>query len=128
MSAQDLDSAIKARVDTAPGGIDDRVVRLTVRNVARHVVRELDHAALRDYRKRAMHFHLDARRPEPLARKRSGDGSPGRRQTLPEIVADRLRERVLSAGVDRDALVTLGLRYLQQAEDAAMAAMPVLDG
>jgi DNA repair protein SbcD/Mre11 len=128
MSAADLDRAILARVDTTIGGIEDRVVRVTVRNVPRHIVRELDHAALREYRKRAMHFHLDARRPEPLARKRSGDGSPGRRQTLPEIVADRLRERVLSAGVDRDALVTLGLRYLQQAEDAAMAAMPVLDG
>jgi hypothetical protein len=128
MSAADVDRAIVTRVDTASGGIQDRVVRVTIRNVPRHIVRELDHAALREYRKRAMHFHLDTRRPEPLARKRSGDGSPGRRQTLPEIVADRLRERVVPVGVDRDALVTLGLRYLQQAEDAAMAAMPVLDG
>lgn len=128
MSAADLDRAILARVDTAPGGIDERVVRVTVRNAPRHIVRELDHAALREYRKRAMHFHLDARRPEPLARRRTGDGGPGRRQTLPELVADRLRERVLPTGVDREALVTLGLRYLQQAEDAAMAAMPVVDG
>ncbi|WP_434480044.1 metallophosphoesterase family protein [Gemmatimonas sp.] len=127
MSAQDLDSAIKARVDTAPGGIDDRVVRLTVRNVARHVVRELDHAALRDYRKRAMHFHLDTRRPDPLPR-RAGDGSGGRarRATLPELVAERLRERALPADVDREQFVTLGMRYLKQAEDAAMAALPVL--
>ncbi len=128
MSAQDLDSAIKARVDTAPGGIDDRVVRLTVRNVARHVVRELDHAALRDYRKRAMHFHLDTRRPDPLPR-RAGDGSGGRtrRATLPELVAERLRERALPADVDREQFVTLGMRYLKQAEDAAMAALPVLE-
>ncbi|MBY0491511.1 MAG: DNA repair exonuclease [Gemmatimonadaceae bacterium] len=128
MSAADLDKAILARVDTAPGGIDDRVVRVTVRNVPRHIVRELDHAALRDYRKRAMHFHLDARRPDPIARRRSGDGGPGRRQTLHEVLAERLRERVLPAGVEREPLVTLGLQYLQQAEDAAMAAMPVLEG
>jgi hypothetical protein len=128
MSASDLDRAILARVETAPGGIDDRVVRVTVRQVPRHIVRELDHTALREYRKRAMHFHLDARRPEPLSRRRTGEGGPGRRQTLSEIVADRLRERVVPEGVDRDALVTLGLRYLQQAEDAAMAAMPVVDG
>jgi hypothetical protein len=127
MSAADLDAAVRARVDTAPGGIDDRVVRVTVRNVPRHIVRELDHAALREYRKRAMHFHLDTRRPDPITRIRSGDGGAGRRATLPEIVAGRLRERVLPSGVDRDALVTLGLQYLQQAEDAAMAAMPVLD-
>lgn len=128
MSATDLDSAIAARVDTAPGSIDDRVVRVTIRNVPRHIVRELDHVALREYRKRAMHFHLDTRRPEPLFRRRTGEGGPGRRQTLPELVAERLRERVVPAGIDRDTLVTLGLRYLQQAEDAAMAAMPVVDG
>ncbi len=128
MSAQDLDRAIKARVDTAPGGIDDRVVRLTVRNVARHIVRELDHAALRDYRKRAMHFHLDTRRPDPLPR-RAGDGSGGRarRATLPELVAERLRERALPADVDREQFVTLGMQYLKHAEDAAMAALPVLE-
>ncbi|MCE2899817.1 MAG: exonuclease SbcCD subunit D [Gemmatimonas sp.] len=127
MSAADLDGAIRARVDSAAGGIDERVVRVTVRNVARHVVRALDHAALREYRKRAMHFHLDTRRPEPLARGQGGGSGASRRATLPEIVAERLRERALPAGVDRDQLVALGLRYLQQAEDAAVAAMPVLE-
>lgn len=128
MSAQDLDRAIKARVDTAPGGIDDRVVRLTVRNVARHIVRELDHAALRDYRKRAMHFHFDTRRPDPLP-PRAGNGGGGRprRATLPELVAERLRERALPVDVDREQFVTLGMQYLKQAEDAAMAALPVLE-
>jgi DNA repair exonuclease SbcCD nuclease subunit len=128
MSATDLDGAIHARVESAPGGIDERVVRVTVRNVARHIVRELDHAALREYRKRAMHFHLDTRRPEPIARGRGGASGGARRATLPEIVAERLRERPLPAGVDRDQLVALGLRYLQQAEDAAMAALPVSEG
>lgn len=127
MGASELDAALRLRVDTAPGTIDDRVVRATVRNVPRHVVRELDHTALREFRKRAMHFHLDTRRPEPLVRKRTGEGSPGRRATLPEILAERLRERPLPPGMERDQLVTLGLRYLQQAEDAATAAMPVAD-
>lgn len=127
MGATELDAALKARVDTASGAIDDRVVRATVHNVARHIVRELDHVALRDYRKRAMHFHLDTRRPEPLARKRTGEGSPGRRSTLPELLAERLQERTLPPGIDRTTFVTLGLQYLQQAEDAATAAMPVAD-
>ncbi len=128
MGAAEVDSALRARVDSAVGGIDDRVVRAVVRNVPRHVVRELDHAALREYRRRAMHFHLDTRRPEPLRRKSSGEGAPGRRATLPELVMERLQERVIPSDLDRDTLVSLGLRYLQQAEDAVTAAMPVVDG
>jgi len=128
MSAAELDAALRARVDTAPGGIDERVVRATVWNVPRHVVRELDHAAIREYRKRAMNFHLDTRRPEPIARLRTVDGSHTRRATLPEILADRLQERLLPAGIERDPFVKLGLRYLQQAEDAVAASLPVLDG
>ena len=128
MGAPEIDSALRARVDSVAGGIDDRVVRAVVRNVPRHIVRELDHAALREYRRRAMHFHLDTRRPEPLRRKSSGEGAPGRRATLPELVQERLQERVLPSDLDRNTLVTMGLRYLQQAEDAATAAMPVVDG
>ena len=128
MGALEIDAALRARVDSARGGIDDRVVRATVRNVPRHIVRELDHAALRDYRKRAMHFHLDTRRPDPLVKRKSGDGGPGQRTTLPDLLSERLTERALPSGIDRAQLVTLGLRYLQQAEDAAVAAMPVTDG
>jgi len=128
MGAAEVDSALRARVESVAGGIDDRVVRAVVRNVPRHVVRELDHAALREYRRRAMHFHLDTRRPEPLRRKSGGEGAPGRRATLPELVMERLQERVIPTDLNRDTLVTLGLRYLQQAEDAATAAMPVVDG
>lgn len=126
MGAAELDGAIRARVESAPGGIDERIVRITVRNVARHVIRELDHAALREYRRRAMHFHLDTRRPDPAPR-RSGGASPAvRRQTLPDLLAERLGERPLPAGIDRDTFVTLGLAYLKRAEDAVMDAMPVI--
>jgi len=128
MGTAQVDAALRARIDSVGGGIDDRVVRAVVRNVPRHVVRELDHAALREYRRRAMHFHLDTRRPEPERRKSAGEGAPGKRATLPELVAERLQDRVLPPGLDRDALVSMGLRYLQQAEDAVTAAMPAIDG
>ncbi|MBL0169113.1 MAG: DNA repair exonuclease [Gemmatimonadaceae bacterium] len=127
MGAAEVDAALRIRVDSAPGGIDERVVRASIRNVPRHVVRELDHVSLREYRRRAMNFHLDTRRPEPLVRRRTGEGAPGRRATLPEILAERLQERVLPPGIEREPLVTLGLRYLQQAEDAATAALPIAD-
>lgn len=124
--AAEIDGLIRARVDSTRGGIDDQIVRLQLRNIQRHVVRELDHAAIRDYRKRALNFQLDPRKPEPLPRRR-GDGAPGRRATLPEIVAERLRERVLTPGLDREQFVTTGMRYLGQAEEVLTAAMPVAE-
>ena len=126
MGAAEVDAALAARIASARDGIDDHVVRMLIYNIPRHIVRDLDQSLLREYRRRAMHFHLDTRRPDVLKRRRSGDGAPGRRATLPELVAEHLHERVLAPGIDRDVLTTKGLQYLQQAEDAAAASMPVL--
>ena len=38
-------------MEATPGGIDDKVVRLVVRDLPRHVTRQLDHKQLRDLRK-----------------------------------------------------------------------------
>jgi DNA repair exonuclease SbcCD nuclease subunit len=126
LSAAELDAAIRAAVDGAPGGIDDRVVRLVVREVPRHVVRELDHRALREYKRRALHFHLDTRKPE-LVRHLSSSGAPSRRPSLADTVREKLRTRLLPSDVDRDALVALGLRYLEEA-DAVVSAASVAAG
>ena len=124
LSAAELDVAIALQVNTAPGGIDEKVVRQLVRNIPRHIARELDQSALREFRRRALHFQLDTRKPEAPLLRVSG-GAPGRRATLEELVANRLRERVLPTGVDREQLVTLGMRYLADAEETVGAAMPV---
>ena len=121
----EVNAKIQDVVDAWPGGIDDKVVRLVVRDLPRHVLRQLDHRMLRDLRRRALHFHLDARRPDIISRS-AGHGGPGRRPSLADFVRDKLRERVLPPDVDRDALVDLGLRYLKDAEDreGASAAVP----
>ncbi|MDQ6613164.1 MAG: metallophosphoesterase [Gemmatimonadota bacterium] len=124
LSSAELDVAIAARVSDARDGIDDKIVRLMVRNVPRHVARELDQTALREFRRRALHFQLDTRKPEPAASRVAG-GAPGRRATLEELVANRLRERALPAGVEREQLVTMGLRYLADAEESVGAAFPL---
>lgn len=111
-----LDAAIAERVREADPPIDDAVVRLVVRAVPRHVARDLDHAALRLYRSRALHFHLDLRRPE---RQRTvGVGAPGRRQALPEVLAEYLRGRSLEPDLDREAFVGLGLELLAAVDRA----------
>jgi DNA repair protein SbcD/Mre11 len=119
LSAADLDARIKEILEGCEGGIEDKVVRLVVRDVPRHVIRELDHKALRDFRRSALHFHLDTRRPEVV--RREGQGAPGRRQSLSETLRDSLRSRTLTSDLNRDALVELGLHYLQEADAAAPA-------
>jgi exonuclease SbcD len=119
LSAADLDARIKEVLEGCEGGIGDKVVRLVVRDVPRHVIRELDHKALRDFRRSALHFHLDTRRPEIV--RREGQGAPGRRQSLAETLRDSLRSRTLTSDLNRESLVDLGLRYLHQADAVAPA-------
>ena len=123
MTAPEVDAGIRERVEGIGGGIDDKIARLIVRDVSRHIARDLDYKALREYKRRAMHFHLDARRPEVI--RVSVSGAPGKRPSLVEIVRDRLRSRVLAADVDREALIALGVHYLEQVDrDARERAAP----
>lgn len=116
MTAAELDGAVRERIEGCEGGIDDQVVRLVVRDLPRHIAREADQRALREYKRRALHFHIDARRPEIV--RSSGSGAPGQRQTLEESVKAHLARRSLAGDVDRDALVRLGLQYLETADTA----------
>jgi DNA repair exonuclease SbcCD nuclease subunit len=120
LSASQLSEAICAAVDACEGGIDDRIVRLIVRDVPRHVLRDLDHRKIREYKRRALNFLLDARRPMP-PRMESASGAPGRRASLTETVRSMLESRAVTPGIDRKALVDLGLRYLDEAERLAPA-------
>lgn len=114
LDAAGLDRAITERVAAAPGGIAGQVVRLLARDVPRHVAREIDHAQVRAWKAEALHFQLDLRRPE--SGRETGVGSPGRRATLRELVADYLGRRALPAEVDREAFVALGVRLLDEAD------------
>ncbi|MEO7456335.1 MAG: DNA repair exonuclease [Gemmatimonadaceae bacterium] len=114
-TAEEVNALIAKAVDACPGGIDDKVVRLVVQDIPRHVARQVDHRQLRDYRRRALHFHLDTRRPEII--RSIGQGAPGRRASLEDLVRDKLRERVVPSDVNREALVELGVQYLKDATD-----------
>jgi exonuclease SbcD len=114
LSAADLDAAIAAAVARANGGIDGKVVRLVARDVPRHIARELDHKTLREFQRRALHFHLDTRRPEVL--RTYASGGPGRRPSLADMLRESLRNRLLTSDIDRDRLIELGAHYLREAE------------
>jgi DNA repair protein SbcD/Mre11 len=114
LPAAEVDAAIRAAVDACPGGIDDKIVRLILRDVPRHVTRELNHKAIREYRRRALHFFIDPRKPEIT--RTQGQGAPGRRPSLADVVREKLRARAIETNIDREQLVALGLHYLSLAE------------
>lgn len=130
LTVAEVDERIVASVEGCSGGIQDKIVRLIVRDLPRHIARDLDHKALREIRRHALHFHLDTRRPE-VARL-SGHGAPGRRPSLADVVREKLMSRVLENDIDRKELVSLGLRYLSEAEStvgaAPMGGEPSADG
>ena len=120
MTAADLDAAIQSRIDACPGNIDDKIVRLIVRDVPRHITRELNHKAIREFKRRALHFHLDTRKPELI--RRSASGGPVRRPSLADTVREKLTTRVLVDDINRAAFVELGLKYLHEADVLASTA------
>jgi hypothetical protein len=113
-SAAALDAEIALRLAALPGGVADKIVRLRVYDVPRHVARELNHSAIREYKADALHFHLDLRRPE--VHRITGMGGPGRRQTLPDLVASYLSGRPLPAELDRGEFVRLGQELMESVE------------
>jgi len=112
LTPRELDERIAAAVTGAKPAIDDQIVRQLVFDVSRATARDLDHAAIRAYKARALHFQLDLRRPE--VHRVEASGAPGRRQTLPETVREFLEHRPLDADLDRAEFVRLGVEYVAQ--------------
>jgi DNA repair exonuclease SbcCD nuclease subunit len=116
LTAQELDAQIAERVSAAK--IDDQIVRLLVWDVERATARDLDHAAIRALKARALNFHLDLRRPESQRALGSSAGQGARRQTLNETVREFLGRRPLDAELNRETFVKLGVEYLETAARA----------
>ena len=114
MAPAAVDAAIRKAVEKLKGGIEDKVVRLVIRDIPRQVSRELDHRALREFKKQALSFILDFRRPE--ATRRQAAGGPTRRPSVAEVVREQLSARDIPTDLDRARLVELGMKYLDDAE------------
>jgi DNA repair exonuclease SbcCD nuclease subunit len=124
LSVAEVNAAIRGAVESVEGGIDDCLVRLIVTDAPRHLIRDLDHRQIREFKRRALYFHFDARAPERKRARSSIGGAPGKRPTLPERVRSYLAARPLDRSIDRESLTELGLHYLAEA-DAAEERAPV---
>jgi hypothetical protein len=127
MEPSEIDARIRSLVEGIPGGIEGKIVRLVITDVPRDLFRALDHRQIREYKAEALHFHLDARRPE--VQRTVGYGAPYRRLTLEEEVRAFLTRhwQRSSAEIDTERLVALAERYLAEAgggepEDALVQA------
>lgn len=114
MAPAEVDAAIRKSVEKVKGGIEDKVVRLVIKDIPRQVSRELDHRALREYKKRALSFILDLRRPETTRRQVAG--GPARRPSVSDVVREQLSTRPIPTDLDRARLVELGMKYLDDAD------------
>src|SRR5256884_1484942 len=83
LTPKQLDERIAAHVTAVKPAIDGQIRRRLVYDLSRATARELDHAAIRGYKARALHSQLDLRRPEALRDETAG-GPLAQRQTLPE--------------------------------------------
>jgi DNA repair exonuclease SbcCD nuclease subunit len=110
LTPKQLDERIAANVASAKPAIDGQIARQLVFEVSRATARDLDHAAIRGYKARALHYQLDLRRPE--AQRSEAHGPLSHRQTLPETVQTFLEHRPLDADLDRAEFVRLGLDYV----------------
>ncbi|HUF35907.1 MAG TPA: DNA repair exonuclease [Gemmatimonadales bacterium] len=114
LTAAAVDAEIASRLGAVRGGIADKIVRLKVYDIPRHVARQLDHTAIRACKAEALHLHVDLRRPE--VHRTVGLGAPGRRQTLSQVVRSYLERRPLPAELDRAAFVRLGEELMDRVE------------
>jgi hypothetical protein len=127
-SAQELNEQIRKLVDGIKGGIEGKIVRLVIQDIPRDHFRELDHRFLRECKAQALHFHLDARRPQA----RVTLGGARRYQTLEQELENFVLHtwHPSTKEVDRQKVLELAQGYLQQAgaADAAEISALTADG
>lgn len=123
-TASEINDAIHQTV--ALSSIRDQIVRLTVANISKVALRDLDHRAIREFKREAMHFLFNVEREDD--RERSLGIATLKKKPLREIVAEELASRELPEDVDRSAFIELGLHYLDLAEEklADKAGIPLL--
>lgn len=93
--------------------VNGSVIRQVVRNLSREVRLALKYEAIREVRQRALHFHLDLRRPLYLRPAMIGARDVARAATLEELMDAALDARSLSPDLDLEALKAKAHEYLR---------------
>ena len=124
LSADELNARIRKLIESIKGGIEGKIVRLVIHDIPRDHFRELDHKLIRECKAQALHFHLDARRPQT----RVLVAGERRYKSLEEELENFVLHAWHPASKDTDKQKVLGLAraYLQQAGMADAAEINAL--
>jgi DNA repair protein SbcD/Mre11 len=120
LTAEEIDRRIRESVAALPGGIAGKVVRLVIADVPRDLFRQLDHRHIRELKAEALHFQLEARRPDAPTHPARQEA---RRRTIEEEVDAFLAEwEPTTPGVARQRLRALAASYLSEETIPAVSA------
>jgi DNA repair protein SbcD/Mre11 len=118
MTAKELDDMLQSRISGVDGGHTDKIIRQVVEGLPRQTQKDIDYGFIRKIKSEALHFEVQFR---PIKRESSiadlGERTPARSLEIEwrEFIGD---SSPLPGGVEREALVELGLKYLGQTERA----------
>ena len=124
LTAEELNTRIRKLVGGIKGGVEGKIVRLVIQDVTREQFKDLDHRSIREYKAQALHFHLDARRPQARV---IVQGSK-RYQTLEEELQAFIMHtwHPSTKEIDKQKVLDLAKNYLQQAGAADAAEITAL--
>ena len=124
LTADELNARIRKLVGGIKGGVEGKIVRLVIQDVTREQFKDLDHRSIREYKAQALHFHLDARRPQARV---IAQGSK-RYQTLEEELQAFIMHtwHPSTKEIDKQKVLDLAKNYLQQAGAADAAEITAL--
>ncbi len=110
MSVAEFDARLAEYVGEAQ--IDGAIARCVVTNVSKDLKHQINHKQVREWKARALNFHLDLRKPE------AEQSTPERRarvhQRLEDYLTEFLGARQLDPAIDRAAFVERGLAVFQE--------------
>lgn len=113
LAAEVIDARIREGAAALPDGVAGKVVRQVITDVPRELFRQLDHRQIRALKAEAVHFQLEARRPQVRG---EAERQESRSRTLEEELALFLAGwQTTGPGIDRDRLIALGEEYLASA-------------
>lgn len=126
MTARDVDQAIAEAVESSIVAIDNAVVRVVLQQCPRSLARDLNAAAIREYRARALHFQIDVRKPEAgVVALDTGTGTS--RRTVNDVAREYFTACEIPAAVPRADLVNTAMAHLRAADDQATSAPQLVE-
>lgn len=113
IAAEEVNLMIRQRIESVPGGHENKIIRLVVENLHRSVQADLDFAMIRKVRAEALHFELQLRPPGRDGRTGASTHS-GVARPLEEEWDEFAGAYELPGGVERERFVALGRDYLMK--------------